>query len=79
MKQLNEIDDSLLNDISGGTVNDNLTPGDLPNIDDIINDKNYERLADYLAALISRKDPNSSYNKRSREVNNNVDIYDYKL
>lgn len=67
--------DEELNQVAGGTVNDNMTP-DGPDIDDIINGPNYEYVADLLAGLLSRNNPNSSYTTRTRGVNNNVNIYD---
>ena len=76
MKYIFALNEDQLEMVTGGTVNDNLTPGDLPDIDGIINDRNYEQIADYLAYLISRNDPNSTYNRRFRGVNNNVNIYD---
>lgn len=62
--------------VTGGTVNENMTP-DGPSIDDIFNDENYDRVADKIVEWLYRNDPNSSYTRRSREVNNNVDIYDF--
>lgn len=62
--------------VTGGTVNTNMTPKG-PNIDKIINDKNYNYIADQIVGLINRDNPNSSYNTRTRAVNNDVDIYDF--
>lgn len=45
----------------------------------IINDPFYDWVADKIVEGLNKDDPNSSYNTRSREVNNNVDIYDFQI
>ena len=62
--------------VTGGQVNDNMTP-DGPNIDEIFNGKNYDRIADNFVEWLYRNDQTSSYTKRSRQVNNNVDPYNF--
>ncbi|MBR3341662.1 MAG: hypothetical protein IKG30_08575 [Clostridiales bacterium] len=62
--------------IAGGTVNDNLQPesdsfGGM--IDDIINGKNYDAIAQMIADYLNGDDV------RTREVDNNVDIYDCEI
>lgn len=64
--------------VSGGTVNNNTTPKG-PNIDKIMNDKNYDWIADKIVEQLCKDDPNSSYNVRSRQVNNDVDIYSFEI
>ena len=57
--------------ITGGTNNNNPNPGKMdPGIDGIINGKNYDAIAQWIANWLNGD------NKRSRKVNNNVDIYD---
>ena len=73
------IEDEIMNMVSGGKVNTNTPdPGKL-NIDKIINDPFYDWVADKIVEGLNKDDPNSSYNTRSREVNNNVDIYDFQI
>jgi hypothetical protein len=44
-----------------------------PGIDGIINGKNYDAIAQWIANWLNGD------NKRSRKVNNNVDIYDTEI
>lgn len=58
--------------VTGGKGNptpDNMDPG----IDGIINGKNYDAIAQWIANWLNGD------NKRSRKVNNNVDIYDTEI
>ena len=57
--------------ITGGTNNKNPNPGKMdPGIDGIINGKNYDAIAQLIADWLNGDD------NRSRNVNNDVDIYD---
>ena len=57
--------------ITGGTNNKNPNPDKMdPGIDGIINGKNYDAIAQKIADWLNGD------NDRSRNVNNNVDIYD---
>ena len=57
--------------ITGGTNNKNPNPGKMdPGIDGIINGKNYNAIAQWIADWLNGD------NNRSRDVNNNVNIYD---
>ena len=57
--------------ITGGTNNKNPNPGRMdPGIDSIINGKNYDAIAQKIADWLNGD------NNRTRNVNNNVDIYD---
>ena len=60
--------------ITGGKTNKNPTPDKMdPGIDGIINGKNYDAIAQWIANWLNGD------NKRSRKVNNNVDIYDTEI
>lgn len=76
MKNIYILDDDQLEMVTGGKVNSNMTPSG-PNIDKIINDKNYDRIADMIVEYLKEDDPNSSYTSRTRSVDNSVDIYDF--
>ena len=57
--------------IASGTNNKNPNPGKMDaGIDGIINGKNYDAIAQWIADWLNGD------NRRSRKVNNNVDIYD---
>ena len=57
--------------ITGGTNNKNPNPGRMdPGIDIIINGKNYDAIAQAIADRLNGD------NNRTRNVNNDVDIYD---
>ncbi len=57
--------------ITGGTNNKNPNPDKMdPGIDSIINGKNYDAIAQAIADWLNGD------NNRSRNVNNDVDIYD---
>ncbi len=60
--------------ITGGKINKNPDPGKMdPGIDGIINGKNYDAIAQWIANWLNGD------NNRSRKVNNNVDIYDTEI
>lgn len=72
--------DEELNQVTGGKVNPNFTPDGNSfgkTIDNTINGGNYDRIADAIVGWLNKDNPNSSYNTRSRAVNNDVDIYDF--
>ncbi|MCQ2535522.1 MAG: hypothetical protein MJ110_00975 [Lachnospiraceae bacterium] len=79
MSTLIEINDAALNNVTGGTVNKNPTPGKINDMDSMFNGKNYDQIASLIAAWLSRNDSNTPYCKRTRNVNNNVDIYDISI
>ncbi len=57
--------------VSGGRTNKNPNPGNLTSpVDQIINGKNYDAIAQRIADWLNGND------KRTRKVNNKVDIYD---
>ena len=57
--------------VNGGTVNDNYTPdGYCDGIDDMINGDNYDAIAQWIADILNGDD------ERTRDVDNDVDIYD---
>ena len=57
--------------VSGGKTNKNPDPGNLTSpIDQIINGKNYDAIAQWIANWLNGD------TKRSRKVKNDVDIYD---
>ena len=60
--------------VAGGTVNDNYTPDSYGDgIDDMINGDNYDAIAQKIADYLNGDD------KRTRKVDNNVDIYDCEI
>ena len=60
--------------VTGGKTNNNPNPGKMdPGIDGIINGKNYDAIAQWIANWLNGD------NKRSRKVNNNVDMYDTEI
>ena len=67
--------------VTGGATNGNLTPDGIDHgglgIDEVLNEKNYDWVADKIVELMNRNNKNSSYANRSRAVNNNVNIYDF--
>jgi len=68
----NEMTEIRIDDMTmfiGGTVNKNPTPGN-PGIDVIINGKNYDAIAQYIADILNGD------NVRTRKVDNDLDIYD---
>lgn len=63
-----------MEEIRGGTVNKNPSPSKMdPGIDQIINGKNYDWIAQQIADWLNGD------NNRTREVNNQVDIYDTEI
>ena len=69
-----EIREELLNRVTGGTVNKNPTPGNMTSIvDQTINGKNYDALAQMIADWLNGDD------KRTRPIDNSKDIYDCKI
>lgn len=62
-----------MNNVAGGTVNKDLKPDNVGWIDQTINGKNYDAIAQYIANILNGDDV------RTREVNANVDIYDCEL
>jgi hypothetical protein len=69
-----ELNLNQMGEITGGTNNKNPNPGKMdPGIDGIINGKNYDAIAQWIANWLNGD------NKRSRKVNNNVDIYDTEI
>ncbi len=65
----NELDMNQMEQVAGGTVNKNPTPNN-PQIDSIINGDNYDAIAQAIANWLNGD------NVRSRNVQNDVDIYD---
>ena len=66
-----ELNLNQMGEITGGTNNKNPNPGKMdPGIDLIINGKNYDLIAQWIANWLNGD------NTRSRRVNNDVDIYD---
>lgn len=78
MKNITILRDEQLEMVTGGKVNTNMTPSG-PNIDKIINNRNYDWIADKIVEYLEKDNPNSSYNTRTRQVNNDVDIYDFDV
>ena len=69
-----ELNQSLMIRITGGTNNKNPNPGKMdPGIDQIINGDNYNAIAQAIADWLNGD------NNRSRNVNNDVDIYDIAI
>ena len=69
-----ELNLNQMGEITGGMNNKNPNPGNMdPGIDEIINGKNYDAIAQWIANWLNGD------NKRSRKVNNNVDIYDTEI
>ncbi len=69
-----EMDQNQMGRITGGSNNKNPNPDKMdPGIDGIINGKNYDAIAQWIANWLNGD------NKRSRKVNNNVDIYDTEI
>ena len=69
-----ELNLNQIGEITGGTNNKNPNPSKMdPGIDGIINGKNYDAIAQWIANWLNGD------NKRSRKVNNNVDIYDTEI
>ena len=62
-----------MNNVAGGTVNKDAKPDNVGWIDQTINGKNYDAIAQYIANILNGDDV------RTREVNANVDIYDCEL
>jgi hypothetical protein len=62
-----------MNNVAGGTVNKDPKPDNVGWIDQTINGKNYDAIAQYIANILNGDDV------RTREVNANVDIYDCEL
>lgn len=61
-----------LDKVTGGTVNDNYAPGGYDSgIDCIINGDNYDEIAQIIADIINGDDV------RTRDVDSDVDIYDF--
>ena len=81
MKNVNILREEQLEMVTGGQVNENFNPDNIDydglGIDEFVNGKNYEWLADKIVEWLNRNNPNSSYTKRNRAVNNNVSIYDF--
>ena len=65
--ELNELE---LERVAGGKVNPNMEPGKLPGIDNMINGKFYDWLANKIVNWLQPPEP------RKRQVDNNVNIYD---
>ena len=66
-----ELNMNQMGQITGGTNNKNPNPGKMdPGIDGIINGENYNAVAQAIADWLNGDD------ERSRNVNNDVDIYD---
>ena len=66
-----ELNTNQMGQITGGTNNKNPNPGKMdPGIDQIINGDNYKAIAQAIADWLNGDD------ERSRNVNNDVDIYD---
>ena len=66
-----EMNQNQMGRITGGSNNKNPNPDKMdPGIDGIINGKNYDAIAQKIADWLNGD------NDRSRNVNNNVDIYD---
>ena len=66
-----ELNMNQMGQITGGTNNKNPNPGKMdPGIDQIINGDNYNAIAQAIADWLNGDD------ERSRNVNNDVDIYD---
>ncbi len=69
-----EISIEELDHVIGGTVNKNPRPDKLDNgIDQILNGKNYDAIAQRVADWLN------GYIPRKREVKNDVDIYDFEI
>ena len=69
-----EMNQTQMGRITGGTNNKNPNPDKMdPGIDGIINGKNYDAIAQKIADWLNGD------NDRSRNVNNNVDIYDTNI
>lgn len=62
-----------MNNVAGGTVNKGPKPDNVGWIDQTINGKKYDAIAQYIANILNGDDV------RTREVNANVDIYDCEL
>lgn len=62
-----------MNNVTGGTVNKDPNPNTVGWIDQTINGKKYDAIAQYIANILNGDDV------RTREVNANVDIYDCEL
>ena len=75
-QELKKINEEELEKVAGGTVNDNLQPvsdsfGGM--VDDMINGKNYDAIAQAIADYLNGDDV------RTRQIDNNVDIYDCEI
>ena len=75
-QMLKKINEEELEKVAGGTVNDNLQPesdsfGGM--VDDMINGKNYDAIAQAIADYLNGDDV------RTRQIDNNVDIYDCEI
>ena len=69
-----EIGADLLEQVYGGTVNKKFTPTNINRgIDLIINDKNYDAIAQWIADKLNEQVP------RSRAVDNSQDINDFLI
>ena len=62
-----------MNNVTGGTVNKDPKPNTVGWIDQTINGKKYDAVAQYIADILNGDDV------RTRQVNANVDIYDCEL
>ena len=74
--ELKRINEEELEKVAGGTVNDNLQPesdsfGGM--VDDMINGENYDAIAQIIADYLNGDDV------RTRQIDNNVDIYDCEI
>ena len=71
MKNYMEIPMEMLDQVTGGTVNKNPTPSNPGGIDQIINGKNYDAIAQKIADWLNGDDV------RTRPIDNTQDINDY--
>ncbi len=75
-QMIKKIGEEELEKVAGGNVNDNMTPESDKiggAIDDMINGKNYDAIAQIIADYLNGD------NVRTRNVDNNVDIYDCEI
>lgn len=71
--KIKEIPIKDLNGIAGGTTNGNPTPDKPVNLDKILNDKNYDLIAEWLMKKFGWIPP------RTRKINNQMDINDVDI
>ena len=77
----NKIEDMFLASITGGGATPPITPDNENPIDEIINGKYYDAIAEQLAEWLTRLagQTDSDYFVRKRKVDNSQDIYDVDI